>query len=122
MSSMSPVGIADLITIDDRQLYPEDVEAAVAEASPIVRRGYAAAFTVPSGGGEQLVVVAERASGTRRADPASRRRSHSRRTVPATPPLGRRCPARAGRRDPAHHERQVGPSGMPRRLPSRRVR
>ena len=56
--------------IDGRQLYPEDVEATMAEASPIVRRGYAAAFTVPSGGGEQLVVVAERASGTRRADPA----------------------------------------------------
>lgn len=62
--------IADLITIDDRQLYPEDVEATTAEASPIVRRGYVAAFTVPSVVGEQLVVVAERASGTRRVDPA----------------------------------------------------
>jgi fatty-acyl-CoA synthase len=62
--------IADLITIDGRQLYPEDVEAAVAEASPIVRRGYAAAFTVPCEAVEQLVIVAERASGTRRADPA----------------------------------------------------
>jgi fatty-acyl-CoA synthase len=36
----------------------------------MVRRGYAAAFTVPCGTVEQLVVVAERASGTRRADPA----------------------------------------------------
>jgi fatty-acyl-CoA synthase len=62
--------IADLITIDDRQIYPEDVEAATAEASPMVRRGYAAAFTVPSGVDARLVVVAERASGTRRADPA----------------------------------------------------
>ncbi|WP_123027295.1 fatty acyl-AMP ligase [Mycolicibacterium stellerae] len=62
--------IADLITIYGRQLYPEDVEATTADASPIVRRGYAAAFTVPSGGGEQLVVIAERASGTRHADPA----------------------------------------------------
>jgi fatty-acyl-CoA synthase len=62
--------IADLITIDGRQLYPEDVEATAAEASPIVRRGYAAAFTVPYGAVEQLVIVAERASGTRRADPA----------------------------------------------------
>jgi fatty-acyl-CoA synthase len=62
--------IADLITIHDRQLYPEDVEATTAEASPIVRRGYVTAFTVSSGGGEQLVIVAERASGTRRADPA----------------------------------------------------
>ena len=62
--------LADLITIDGRQLYPEDVEATTAEASQIVRRGYAAAFTVPSRLGEQLVIVAERASGTRRVDPA----------------------------------------------------
>jgi fatty-acyl-CoA synthase len=61
--------IADLIMIDDRQLYPEDIEEAVAEASSIVRRGYVAAFTVRRGDGEQLVVIAERASGTRRADP-----------------------------------------------------
>lgn len=62
--------IADLIVIDGRQIYPEVVETSAAEASPIVRRGYAAAFTVPSSDGEQLVVIAERASGTRRADPA----------------------------------------------------
>lgn len=62
--------IADVIAVDDRQLYPEDVEATVASASPMVRRGYAAAFTVPSPDGEQVVVVAERASGMRRADPA----------------------------------------------------
>ncbi len=61
--------IADLITIDGRQLYPEDVEVTTAEASSLVRRGYSAAFTVPSETGRQLVVVAERASGTRRADP-----------------------------------------------------
>jgi fatty-acyl-CoA synthase len=61
--------MADLIVVDDRTLYPEDVETTAAEASPIVRRGYVAAFTVPSTDGEQLVVVAERASGTRRADP-----------------------------------------------------
>jgi fatty-acyl-CoA synthase len=61
--------IADVIAINGRQLWPEDIEDTVAEASPIVRRGYVAAFTVPSSGGEQLVIVAERASGTRRADP-----------------------------------------------------
>ncbi len=61
--------IADLIVIDDRQIYPEDVETTTAQMSPIVRRGYVAAFTVPAGTGEQLVVIAERASGTRRADP-----------------------------------------------------
>ncbi|RDH79185.1 fatty-acid--CoA ligase [Mycolicibacterium moriokaense] len=62
--------IADLIEVGDRQIYPEGVEAAAAEASPVVRRGYVAAFTVPSADGEQLVLVAERASGTRRVDPA----------------------------------------------------
>jgi len=62
--------IADLISVDSRALYPEDIEATAAEASPMVRRGYVAAFTVPSDTGEQLVIVAERASGTRRADPA----------------------------------------------------
>ena len=62
--------IADLIAVDDRRISPEDVEATTAEASPIVRRGYAAAFTVPADHGEQVVIVAERASGTRRADPA----------------------------------------------------
>jgi fatty-acyl-CoA synthase len=63
--------MADLITLDDRQIYPEAVETTTAEASPIVRRGYVAAFTAPGDGGEeQLVIIAERASGTRRADPA----------------------------------------------------
>lgn len=62
--------LADLLSVDGRQLYPEDVEATTAEASQMVRRGYVTAFTVPSGTGEELVLVAERASGTRRADPA----------------------------------------------------
>ena len=114
--------IADLITIDGRQLYPEDVEATTAEASPIVRRGYAAAFTVPSDD--------RRAAGGRRRTgvghtprrPGARRRSHSRRSVTPTRPLGRRCPSRACGRDPAHDERQAGPPGMPCRLPGRRVR
>ena len=40
--------IADLIIIDGRPHYPQDVEATTAEASPIVRRGYVAAFSVPT--------------------------------------------------------------------------
>jgi fatty-acyl-CoA synthase len=60
----------DVISIDGRTIYPEDVEGTAAEASALVRRGYVAAFTVPSDDGEHVVVVAERASGTRRADPA----------------------------------------------------
>lgn len=57
--------LADLITLDGRHHYPQDVEATAAAASAMVRRGYAAAFSAPAG----LVVVAERASGSRRADP-----------------------------------------------------
>jgi fatty-acyl-CoA synthase len=63
--------IADLVTIDGRDHYPQDIEATVAEASPIIRRGYVTAFAIPADGddGQQLVVVAERAAGTSRADP-----------------------------------------------------
>ncbi|MDY6869522.1 MAG: fatty acyl-AMP ligase [Actinomycetota bacterium] len=59
--------LADLIVIDGRRHYPQDIEATTADASPLVRRGHATAFTAS---GEQLVIIAERASGTRRADPA----------------------------------------------------
>ncbi|QUR67677.1 fatty acyl-AMP ligase [Mycobacterium spongiae] len=73
--------IADLVLIDGRSHYPQDIEATVAEASPIVRRGYAAAFSAPAEGSsglddssegesdQRLVIVAERAAGTSRADP-----------------------------------------------------
>ncbi|MET0704632.1 MAG: fatty acyl-AMP ligase [Mycobacterium sp.] len=58
--------VADLIVAAGRQHYPQDIETTTAEASSLVRRGYAAAFSAPAG----LVIVAERASGTRRIDPA----------------------------------------------------
>ncbi|MGZ6778307.1 MAG: fatty acyl-AMP ligase [Mycobacterium sp.] len=61
--------IADLIIVGDRRLHPEVVEAATADASPVVRRGYVTAFTVPSDPRDELVIIAERASGTRRVDP-----------------------------------------------------
>ena len=70
---------ADLVLIDGLQHYPQDIEATIAAASPIVRRGYVAAFSVPTNsmpGSEaadttdRLVIIVERASGTRRADPA----------------------------------------------------
>ncbi|MUM16267.1 AMP-binding protein [Mycobacterium sp. CBMA271] len=57
--------LVDHITIDRRSHYPQDIEATVADASPVVRRGYVTAFTVPNG----LVIVAERASRTAKADP-----------------------------------------------------
>lgn len=61
--------IADLITIAGRNHYPQDIEATVAEASPMVRRGYVTAFCVPEDGDQRLVVIAERAAGTSREDP-----------------------------------------------------
>jgi fatty-acyl-CoA synthase len=57
---------ADMLIVDGRHHDPQDVEATVAAASPMVRHGYATAFTTDDG----VVIVAERASGTRRADPA----------------------------------------------------
>jgi len=57
---------ADLITVDGRHHYPQDIEATTAAASSMVRRGYVTAFSTDDG----LVIIAERASGTRRADPA----------------------------------------------------
>jgi fatty-acyl-CoA synthase len=56
---------ADIISIDGRQHYPHDIEATTTEASTIVRRDHVAAFATDDG----LVLIAERASGTRRADP-----------------------------------------------------
>ncbi|HEX7323425.1 MAG TPA: fatty acyl-AMP ligase [Mycobacterium sp.] len=70
--------IADLVTIDGHEHYPQDIEATVARASSAVRAGYAVAFSVPAGelpgdgafgaAGDHLVIVAERAMGTRGVD------------------------------------------------------
>ena len=70
--------IADLVVIDGRNHYPQDIEATTAEASPMVRRGYVAAFSAPANelpgsdsddASERLVIIAERAAGTARVDP-----------------------------------------------------
>jgi fatty-acyl-CoA synthase len=61
--------MADLVVIDGAAHYPQDIEATAAEASPIVRRGYMAAFTVAEGDDQRLVIVTERAAGTGRGDP-----------------------------------------------------
>ncbi|MGE0221214.1 fatty acyl-AMP ligase [Mycolicibacterium sp.] len=58
----------DLIIVDGRNHYPQDVEATVAEASPAVRAGFVAAFAVPRDGREEVVIVAERAVGAGRAE------------------------------------------------------
>lgn len=61
---------ADLITLGGYHHYPQDIEATVAHASPMVRAGFAVAFAVPGEPVDRLVIIAERATGTGRADPA----------------------------------------------------
>ena len=60
--------IKDVIIVDGRNHYPQDVEATVAEASKAVRAGFVAAFSVPGDGREEVVIVAERAVGAGRAE------------------------------------------------------
>ncbi|MFC5182900.1 fatty acyl-AMP ligase [Actinomadura harenae] len=52
--------IKDLIIVDGRNHYPQDVELTTEEAHPAVRADHVAAFAVPGGETELLVVVAER--------------------------------------------------------------
>jgi len=62
--------IVDLLDIAGRILYPQEIEATAADASALVRRGYVAAVSVPVGGENRLVIIAERATGTSRSDTA----------------------------------------------------
>ena len=73
-----PGRVADLVIIDGANHYPQDIEATTAEASPMVRRGYVAAFSVSANeltdsdaddDSKRLVIIAERAAGTGRDDP-----------------------------------------------------
>ncbi|KQX64204.1 fatty acyl-AMP ligase [Streptomyces sp. Root1310] len=57
--------LKDLIVVDGRNHYPQDVEATVQDAHPAVRRDRLAAFGVPGDGGERVVVVAEHTRATR---------------------------------------------------------
>ena len=72
--------LADIVVIDGRTLYPQEIEKTAADASPMVRRGYVAAFTVPGNqipgattddATERVVIIAERAAGTSRSDPTA---------------------------------------------------
>jgi acyl-CoA synthetase (AMP-forming)/AMP-acid ligase II len=60
--------IKDLVIVDGRNHYPQDLETTASEASTAVRSGFVAAFSVPGDVGERLVIVAERAPGAGRAD------------------------------------------------------
>jgi fatty acid CoA ligase FadD32 len=62
--------IKDLIIVDGRNHYPQDVEVTVQEADAAVRRDHVAAFAVPGEETERLVVVAERSRKAEGRDPA----------------------------------------------------
>ncbi|MFJ8532139.1 fatty acyl-AMP ligase [Streptomyces sp. NPDC093591] len=51
--------LKDLVIVDGRNHYPQDLEATAQEAHTAVRRDRLAAFAVPGGAGERVVVVAE---------------------------------------------------------------
>lgn len=80
--------VKDLVIVDGRNHYPQDLEATAQEASAAIRAGFAATFSVPADQlpqqvceqeagaspergdtSEQLVIVAERAAGKGKADP-----------------------------------------------------
>ncbi|GAB2851899.1 fatty acyl-AMP ligase [Streptomyces deserti] len=60
--------LKDLIIVDGRNHYPQDVEATAQDAHPAVRRDRLAAFAVPGAAGERVVVVAEHVRTARLAD------------------------------------------------------
>jgi acyl-CoA synthetase (AMP-forming)/AMP-acid ligase II len=69
--------IKDLVIIDGRNHYPQDIEATVSESSTAVRSGFVVAFSVPAtelpgvvtdDTGERLVIIAERAVGAGRVE------------------------------------------------------
>src|SRR5207248_385632 len=60
--------LKDLIVVDGRNHYPQDVEATAQDAHPAVRRDRLAAFGVPGGTGERVVIVAEHARTTSLAE------------------------------------------------------
>ena len=67
--------LKDLIIIDGRNHYPQDVEATAQDAHPAIRRDRVAAFAAPGEDGERLVVVAERSRDATQADAAEVTRS-----------------------------------------------
>ncbi|MEW6732242.1 MAG: SDR family NAD(P)-dependent oxidoreductase [Acidobacteriota bacterium] len=51
--------IKDLIIIDGRNHYPQDIELTVERSSPLIRPGCTAAFSIDINGQEELVIAAE---------------------------------------------------------------
>ena len=53
--------LKDLIIVDGRNHYPQDVEVTAQNAHPVIRRDRVAAFAVPGSDFDRVVVIAERA-------------------------------------------------------------
>ena len=67
---------ADMLLVDGRHHYPQDIEATAAAASPMVRRGYVAAFSTDDGRGDHRrtrVGHPPRRSGTGASTPSAQR-------------------------------------------------
>jgi acyl-CoA synthetase (AMP-forming)/AMP-acid ligase II len=64
--------IKDLIIVDGRNHYPQDIESSVEKSHPAIRPGCTAAFPITDGGQERLVVVAEIGKGYKAAQGAPR--------------------------------------------------
>jgi fatty acid CoA ligase FadD32 len=60
--------LGDLIIVDGKSHYPQDIEQTVQEAHPAVRPERVAAFGIPTDAGEAIVVVMERVRGTAATD------------------------------------------------------
>jgi acyl-CoA synthetase (AMP-forming)/AMP-acid ligase II len=64
--------LKDVIIIDGRNHYPQDIEATAQDAHPAIRRDRVAAFAVSDTAGDRVVIVAERSRGEQSdADQAS---------------------------------------------------
>ena len=131
--------VKDLVIIDGRNHYPQDLEYSAQESTKALRTGFVAAFSVPANQlpdevfenahaglkrdpddtSEQLVIVGERAPGAHKMDMAADRRRHPGRDRGAARRDRARRAADAGRRDPAYLQRQDRPPRLPCRLPRR---
>ncbi|MGW2515639.1 fatty acyl-AMP ligase [Streptomyces sp. NPDC001617] len=60
--------LKDLIVVDGRNHYPQDVEGTAQDAHPVIRPDRLAAFGTPGGSGERVVVVAEHVRATSLAE------------------------------------------------------
>ena len=131
--------VKDLVIVDGRNHYPQDLEYSAEEASKALRTGYVAAFSVPANelprevfedahaglkydpddSSEQLVIVAERAPGTHKLDVAPIADDIRAAVAVRHGVTVRDVTADAGGGDPADLQRQDRPPGLPLGVPRR---